>query len=61
MDNEKKIESAKEEAIKNLVGIIEPNKLGYKYYLNKEIKRILDEQGIDWEAPNDDPPSSNYI
>lgn len=60
MDIEEKIKKAEEEAKENLIGIIEPDKLGYNYYLYEEMKKILKEQGIDWEPEIKDPPSSDY-
>lgn len=56
---EKLIAEAIELAKENIRHIISEDKMGYRYYLNLEIKQILAEQGIDWEPVSEDSPSES--
>lgn len=49
---EELIKAATEQAKKKLEGIIKSEQLGYKGFLEEEIKKILKEKGVEWQSPN---------
>ncbi len=52
MEDKDAIKDAEQEARKMLEGILNENQVSYKYFLYKEMKKILAKQGIDWEPEN---------
>lgn len=55
--DEKIFESVKQEAIDYAQEFIGEDKLGYKFFVYREMKRRFEELGFDWEIPDDDPKS----
>ena len=53
------IDDAIKLAKENIKHIITEDKMGYKYYLNLEIKQILAKQGIEWENISEDSPTES--
>lgn len=51
-DYEELVREATEQAKKNLEGIIKPEQLGYKGFLEEEMKKILKEKGVEWHKEN---------